>query len=55
MLEYCLKRKPDTESKNRKLSKTSNVSIIIPSKCAMCNSKKLKLIRNPEATGYRDN
>lgn len=40
MLSYCLKCKQDTESKDSKVSKTSNRGIMLLSECAVCNSKK---------------
>ena len=44
MLSYCLKCRKNTESKNPKVARTKNRRIMLLSKCAMCDSKKLKLI-----------
>ena len=51
MLLYCLKYRKDTESKNRKVAKTKNGRIMLFSKCAVCDSKKSKLIKDQEASG----
>ena len=49
MLSYCLKCKKNTEGINPKVSATSNGRTMILSKCAICGSKKSKLIKNQEA------
>ena len=51
MLSYCLKCKKNTENINPKVSPTSNGRRIILSKCAICDSKKSKVIKNQEAKG----
>ena len=51
MLFYCLKCGKDTESKNPKVARTKNGGIMFSSKCAVCNSKKSKLIKEQEASG----
>ena len=51
MLPYCLKCRKNTESKNPKFVKTKNRRIVLLSKCAMCNTKKSKLIKKQEASG----
>ena len=51
MLSYCLKCRKNTESKNPKVVKTKNGRIIILSKCAVCDSKKSKFIKEQEASG----
>ena len=59
MLSYCLKCKRNTESINPKVSKTTKVKAMILSTCAICGSKKSKLIRQQETKrllsnlGYR--
>ena len=45
MLPYCLKGKKNRESKNPKVVKTKNGRIKLLSKCAVCESKKSKLIK----------
>ena len=50
MLSYCLKCRKNTESKNPKIVRTKNGTIMILSKCAVCHSKKLKFIKKQEAS-----
>ena len=51
MLSYCLKCKKNTESINPKVSKTTNGKMMILSKCAICDSKKSKFIKEQQAKG----
>ena len=51
MLSYCLKCRKNTESKNLKVSRTKNGRIMLLSKCAVCDSKKSKFIKQQEASG----
>ena len=51
MLLYCLKCKKNTESKSPKLTRTKNGRIMLLSKCAVCDSKKSKFIKQQEASG----
>ena len=51
MLSYCLKCQKNTESKNQKVTKTKKGRIMLSSKCAVCASKKSKLIKQQEASG----
>ena len=51
MESYCLKCKKYTENINPQLSSTSNGKTMILSKCAVCNSKKSKFIKQQEAKG----
>ena len=51
MLSYCLKCRKNTESKNPKVARTKNGRIMLLSKCAMCDSKKSKFIKEQEASG----
>ena len=55
MLSYCLKCKRNTESINPKVLKTTNGKAIILSKCAICDSKKSKFIKEQEAKGLLSN
>ena len=48
---YCLKGRKNTESKNPKAAKIKNGRIMLLSKCAVCDSKRLKFIKEQEATG----
>ena len=52
---YCLKCRSDTENINPKVSKTSKNRIMVLSKCAICGSKKSRLIKNQEAKGLLSN
>ena len=42
----------NTESKNPKVVRTKNRRIMPLSKCAVCNSKKLKCRKDPELKDY---
>ena len=55
MTSYCLKRRKITESKNPKVVKTKNGRTILLSKCAVCNSKKWKFIKEQQAKGFISN
>ena len=49
MKSYCLKCRKDTENINPRVLKTSNGKTMILSMCAICGSKKSRLIKNQEA------
>ena len=51
MLSYCLKCRKNTESKNAKVVRTKTGRIMLLSKCEVCDSKKLKFIKEREASG----
>ena len=51
MKSYCLKRRKDTENINPRVSKTINDRIMVFSKCAICNSKKSRFLKDQEAKG----
>ena len=55
MLSYCLKFKKITESINLRVSKTSNGKTKLLSKCATFGSKKLRFIKEKEASGLLTN
>ena len=48
---YCLKCRKNTESKNPQVVRTKNGRIMLLSKCEVCDSKKLKFIKEQEASG----
>ena len=50
-MSYCLKCRKNTESKNPKVVRTKNGRIMLLSKCAVCDSKKSKFIKEQEASG----
>ena len=52
MKSYCLNCKKDTENINSRVSKTSNGKTALLSKCAECESKKSRFIKNQEENGY---
>ena len=49
MLLYCLKCRKNTERKYPKYTK--NARIMLLSKCTVCDSKKLKYIKEQKASG----
>ena len=51
MLPYCLNCRKNTESKNPKVARSKNKVIMVLSKCAVCDSKKSKLIKQKEDSG----
>ena len=55
MLPYCLKCKKNAESIKPKVSKTTNGKTMILSKCAICDSKKSKFIKEQQAKGLLRN
>ena len=50
MLSYCLKCQENAESKNPKVARTKNGRIMLLSQCEVCDSKKLKIIKEKEAS-----
>ena len=55
MKSCCLKCRKDTENINPRVSKPSNGRTMVISKCAICNSKKSRFIKNQEAKGLLSN
>ena len=55
MKSYCLKCRKEIENINQKNSKTSNGRTMLLSKCAKCNGKKSRFIKNQEAKGLLSN
>ena len=51
MLTYCLKCKRNTKNKDAKTVKTKNDRLVLSSKCAVCGSKKSRLMQKQEAEG----
>ena len=51
MLSYCLKCRKNTESNNPNVARTKNGRLMLLSKCAVCNIKKSKFIKDQEAKG----
>ena len=55
MKSHCLKCRKNTENINPRVSRTSNGRTMLLSKCAICDSKKSRFIRNQEAKGLLSN
>ena len=55
MESYCLNCRKDTKNIDPKVASSSNVKIMILSKCAICGSKKSRFIKNQEAKGLLSN
>ena len=55
MKSYCLKCRKDTENINPRVSKTSNGRTMVLSKCAICDSKKSRFVKNQEPKGLLSN
>ena len=55
MKSNCLKCRKNTENINPKVSKTSTGRTMVLSKCAICDSKKSRFIKNQEAKGLLSN
>ena len=51
MLSYCLKCRKNAESENSKVVMAKNVRIMLSSKCAVCDSRKSKCIKEQETRG----
>ena len=51
MFSYFLKCRKNTKSKNPRIAKTKNGRIMLLSKCAVCDSKKSKFIKQQEVSG----
>ena len=55
MESYCLKCKKNIKNINPKISSSSNGKAIILSKCAVCDNKKSRFIKNQEPKGLLSN
>ena len=51
MLSYICKCRRNTESRNLKIMRSKNGRMMLLSKCAVCDSKKLKFVKEQEASG----
>ena len=53
MLSYCLECKNDSKNVNPRVSKTINGKTVLLSRCVVCNSNKLGLIKKQDTSvGY---
>ena len=55
MKSYCLNCRKSTENIDPRVSKTSNGRTMALSKCAICDGKKSRFIKNQEAKGLLNN
>ena len=55
MKSYCLKCRKNTENINPRVSKTSNGKTMLLSKCAICDSKKSRFMKNQVLKGLLSN
>ena len=55
MESYCFKCKKHSKNINPQVSSTSNGRIMVLSKCAICDSKKWRFIKNQEAKALLSN
>ena len=55
MLFYCLKCRKNTESKNPKVIKIKIERIRLLSKCAVCESQRLKIIKKKSYNHVHNN
>ena len=51
MESYCLKCNKNTENIDPEVSSSSNGTVMILSKCAICGSKRSRFIKKEEAKG----
>ena len=51
-MTYCLKCRKDTESKNLQVAKTNKGKLNLLSECAVCKSKKLRFVKEQEASEF---
>ena len=55
MITYCVKCRKNPETLDSKISETKNGRIIMQSKCAACQIKKSRLVKEHEANGLLSN
>ena len=55
MKSYYLKCRKNTDNINPRVSNTSNGRTMVLSKCAICDSKKSRFIKNQEVKGLLGN
>ena len=52
MFSYYLKCRKSTKSKSRKIVETKTRRVMLLSKCSMCNSEKLKFLKEQGVKGW---
>ena len=55
MKSYCLKCRKNIENINPRVSKTTNGRTMVLSRCAKCDGKKSRFVKNQEAKGLLRN
>ena len=55
MLTYCLKCKVNIKNIDSEIAKIRNNRLMLPSKCAICGSKKTRFMKGKEAKGLLSN
>ena len=55
MKTYCVKCKNDTENIDPKMVRTKNNTLIMQSKCPVCEIKKSRIVKEQEAKGLLSN
>ena len=55
MISYCLPCQKDTKNINPKIVRTENNRLMMLSKCAICNNKKSRFVKEQEARGLLSN
>ena len=55
MKTYCVKCRRDTENFDPKMIRTKNNRLIMQSKCPVCEIKKSRFVKEPEAKGLLSN
>ena len=55
MLYFCLKCRKNAETKNPKVTKANKGELMSTSKCAVCDSKESRFIKEHEASGLLSN
>ena len=55
MNTYCVKCRKDTKNIDPKIVKTKNNTLVMQSKCSVCEIKKSRFIKEQEAKGLLSN
>ena len=55
MFTYCLKCKRNTKNIDSKMLETKNGRLMLLSKCAICDNKKSRFMKEQDAKGFLNN
>ena len=55
MKTYCVKCRKDTENIDPKIVRTKNNTLVMQSKCSVCEIKKSRFLKEQEAKGLLSN